>query len=130
MLRHLILFSAAFALICSCFGFAMNDTIKVDGGLISGTISDGVRSFKGIPFAAPPVGDLRWKAPQPVVPWEGVARVPCLRPGVSASAVCGGINLCRAAAEAERGFASTSMCGRRAKRATGCRSWFGFMAAR
>lgn len=72
MLRYLILFSAAFALICSCFAFAMNDTIKVDGGLISGTTVDGVRIFKGIPFAAPPVGDLRWKPPQPVVPWEGV----------------------------------------------------------
>src|SRR5215472_12051715 len=49
-----------------------SDTIKVDGGQISGTTTDGVHSFKGIPFAAPPVGSLRWKAPQPVVPWNGV----------------------------------------------------------
>src|SRR5215470_2861945 len=49
-----------------------NDTIKVEGGVISGATVDGVRSFKGIPFAAPPVGDLRWKAPQPVIAWEGV----------------------------------------------------------
>ncbi|HEU4388948.1 MAG TPA: carboxylesterase family protein, partial [Blastocatellia bacterium] len=49
-----------------------NNVVRVDGGTISGTASDGVRSYKGIPFAAPPVGDLRWKPPQPVVGWEGV----------------------------------------------------------
>src|SRR5215471_16320634 len=54
--------------------FTTNDTIRVEGGLISGSITDGVRSYKGIPFAAPPVGDLRWKAPQPVVAWEGVRK--------------------------------------------------------
>jgi para-nitrobenzyl esterase len=50
------------------------DTIRIEGGLISGVkskLSD-VISFKGIPFAAPPVGELRWKAPQPVKPWAGV----------------------------------------------------------
>ncbi|QJW89829.1 carboxylesterase family protein [Spirosoma taeanense] len=52
------------------------DTVKVTGGLISGTTSqDGdVQIFKGIPFAAPPVGNLRWKAPQPVTPWSGVRK--------------------------------------------------------
>jgi len=47
-------------------------TVKVDGGRIEGRIEDGVRAFKGIPFAAPPVGELRWQAPQPVQPWQGV----------------------------------------------------------
>jgi len=48
--------------------------IKVDGGAISGFPSQegDVVAFKGIPFAAPPVGNLRWKAPQPVIPWSGV----------------------------------------------------------
>lgn len=52
------------------------DTIKVDGGLISGTTNSAgdIYIFKGIPFAAPPVGDLRWKAPQAVVPWQGIKK--------------------------------------------------------
>ena len=37
-----------------------------------GTESDGVESWRGIPYAAPPVGDLRWRAPQPAAPWDGV----------------------------------------------------------
>jgi para-nitrobenzyl esterase len=45
----------------------------VDGGDISGTknTEGNVYIFKGIPFAAPPVGSLRWKSPQPVQPWSG-----------------------------------------------------------
>ena len=46
--------------------------VKVDGGWIQGTVTPEMTVYKGIPFAAPPVGDLRWKAPQPVIPWEGV----------------------------------------------------------
>ncbi len=48
------------------------DQVRVEGGAVKGAAQDGVLSFKGIPFAAPPVGDLRWKAPQPVVAWTGV----------------------------------------------------------
>jgi para-nitrobenzyl esterase len=51
---------------------AANGTIKIEGGMISGALADGVRSFKGVPFAAPPVGDLRWRPPQPVAAWQGV----------------------------------------------------------
>lgn len=45
---------------------------QVTGGTVSGVVTDGISIFKGIPFAAPPVGELRWKAPAPVVPWSGV----------------------------------------------------------
>jgi len=51
-------------------------SVSVDGGLISGVkgnFSD-VTVYKGVPFAAPPVGDLRWKAPQPVQDWVGVKK--------------------------------------------------------
>ena len=37
-----------------------------------GTVGEPVRIYRGIPYAAPPVGDLRWKPPQPVTPWENV----------------------------------------------------------
>ncbi len=46
--------------------------VKVEQGIVQGTIEDGLRVFKGIPFAKPPIGDLRWKAPQPAEKWEGV----------------------------------------------------------
>jgi para-nitrobenzyl esterase len=53
---------------------AIQEPIKVEGGLVSGTPGWGwgVREYRGIPFAAPPVGNLRWRAPQPVTPWQGV----------------------------------------------------------
>jgi para-nitrobenzyl esterase len=47
---------------------------KVTGGAVSGVVENGISMFKGIPFAAPPVGDLRWKAPAPVRPWTGVMK--------------------------------------------------------
>jgi para-nitrobenzyl esterase len=46
--------------------------VKVTGGMVQGVVENDMMIFKGIPFAAPPVGELRWKAPQPVIPWEGV----------------------------------------------------------
>jgi para-nitrobenzyl esterase len=46
--------------------------VEVTGGRVSGVVTIGIAAFKGIPFAAPPVGLLRWKAPQPVGKWTGV----------------------------------------------------------
>jgi para-nitrobenzyl esterase len=45
---------------------------RVDGGELEGVVADGVISFKGIPFAAPPVGQLRWRPPQAAPRWTGV----------------------------------------------------------
>jgi para-nitrobenzyl esterase len=47
---------------------------KVTGGEVSGVAEGGISIFKGIAFAAPPVGDLRWKAPAPVQPWSGIKK--------------------------------------------------------
>lgn len=52
------------------------DPIKTDAGYVSGTVigavGNEVRIYRGIPYAAPPVGELRWKPPQPVEPWSGI----------------------------------------------------------
>jgi para-nitrobenzyl esterase len=49
-------------------------TVQISNGLVAGVANQdtGVRIFKGIPFAEPPIGDLRWKPPQPVKDWKGV----------------------------------------------------------
>ena len=46
--------------------------VKTQYGILEGFEEDGVKKFLGVPFAQAPVGELRWKAPQPVQPWEGV----------------------------------------------------------
>jgi para-nitrobenzyl esterase len=60
------------------------DQVKTESGVVSGIpgLKPGVEVFKGIPFAAPPVGDLRWRAPQPPAPWTGV------RKGDKFAAIC------------------------------------------
>ncbi|HEY5079601.1 MAG TPA: carboxylesterase family protein [Opitutaceae bacterium] len=52
----------------------MADTVRIDSGLLEGAAGGdpAIRAFLGIPFAAPPVGDLRWREPQPAAPWDGV----------------------------------------------------------
>lgn len=46
--------------------------VRTDAGSVRGTVTDDARIFQGLPYAAPPVGALRWTAPQPVQPWSGV----------------------------------------------------------
>jgi para-nitrobenzyl esterase len=47
------------------------DLVRTDAGELRGVVDGDVVRFKGVPYAAPPVGDLRWAPPQPVAPWEG-----------------------------------------------------------
>ena len=52
---------------------SIEEPIQLQAGQISGTLlANGVQAFLGVPFAAPPVGDLRWRPPQPAVPWSGI----------------------------------------------------------
>jgi len=51
---------------------AVSTTVRTQAGALEGRIVDEILSFKGIAFAAPPVGPLRWRPPQPVAPWRGV----------------------------------------------------------
>ncbi|MEJ1239975.1 carboxylesterase family protein [Chryseolinea sp. T2] len=55
--------------------------VRTSGGLVSGSYEDSVFAFKGVPYAAPPVGDLRWKAPAPVIAWNDTLK--CLSFGAS-----------------------------------------------
>lgn len=48
--------------------------VTTANGVLEGTQRSGIRVFRGVPFAQPPVGDLRWVAPQPVESWEGVRK--------------------------------------------------------
>src|SRR5580692_7078079 len=96
MNRLLFLIPACSAIVSA----ALTEPVKIDTGLISGTTttSDEVRVFKGIPFAAPPVGDLRWRAPQPPAKWEGVRKADqfgsaCLPNRANASEDCLYINV-------------------------------------
>ncbi|MFI4934066.1 MAG: carboxylesterase/lipase family protein [Caulobacterales bacterium] len=65
---------------------ASAQTVRTEGGELQGTTADGLTVFKAIPFAAPPVGDLRWRAPQPAKPWTGVKSADAFAPVCTQSA--------------------------------------------
>jgi para-nitrobenzyl esterase len=48
--------------------------VKTEGGYVSGINENGLRVYLGIPYAAPPTGDLRWKPPEAAKPWEGIRK--------------------------------------------------------
>jgi para-nitrobenzyl esterase len=73
-LSALLIGGAFVVLAASAVQAAVKEPLKLDAGQLGGSTesSPGIRAFKGIPFAAPPVGALRWQAPQPVPKWNGV----------------------------------------------------------
>jgi para-nitrobenzyl esterase len=66
--------------------FAQINSAQVTGGAVAGTAVDTIAVFKGIPFAAAPIGELRWKAPQPVPAWQGVRKAESYGPTCMQSA--------------------------------------------
>ena len=81
-MKHWLRAACVAAAVCTWALPAMADitTARVTGGQIQGLVADGIAAFKGIPFAAPPVGALRWKKPQPVVAWAGVKKTTAFAP--------------------------------------------------
>src|SRR5580765_5196713 len=73
---------AAIATSASVLFAALPDPVKTDDGFVAAAANspEGVRVFRGIPFGAPPVGPLRWKAPQPVAPWDGERKADAFGP--------------------------------------------------
>src|SRR5664279_3301851 len=75
-MKKLSFFAVIFASLALASCSDSNPVLTIEGGKVIGvqTPTKGIIAYKGIPFAAPPVGNLRWKEPQPVVPWEGVKK--------------------------------------------------------
>src|SRR6476469_3238602 len=71
-MKNAFLSLAGAALLATAIAAGAAPGVTVAGGKLQGAAEGNVESFKGIPFAAPPVGELRWRAPQPAAPWAGV----------------------------------------------------------
>jgi para-nitrobenzyl esterase len=67
-------------------------SVKIASGTLEGVNESGIKTFKGVPFAAPPVGDLRWKEPQPVKDWTGVRKADKFGPRAMQLPVFGDMN--------------------------------------
>ncbi len=73
-MRPIIAMTACISIgaLAGCAGLPVAPVVRIDTGQIQGSFINGVQSFRGIPYVAPPVGKLRWRRPQPAVAWEGV----------------------------------------------------------
>ncbi len=79
-LRNWIAMAAAAMLAAAAVPVAAGDTVKVAQGALHGATAGSVTSFKGVPFAAAPVGELRWKPPAPAARWSGVREATAFGP--------------------------------------------------
>ena len=73
-MKKLCFLALAALMFAACKTETKVPVLSIEGGQVQGVTTDipGVVAYKGIPYAAPPIGELRWKEPQPVVPWDGV----------------------------------------------------------
>jgi para-nitrobenzyl esterase len=88
MMSRILGLAAAILVVLAAARGASAAPVRVDGGLVEGASEQGLEVFKGVPFAAAPVGDLRWRPPAPVTPWTGVRKAAafapaCMQTGVS-----------------------------------------------
>lgn len=71
-MKKVLLLALLPMMLAGCAKQLPENQVKTQQGILEGVVEDGIRVFKGVPFAQAPVGDLRWKEPQPMQPWEGV----------------------------------------------------------
>jgi para-nitrobenzyl esterase len=93
-MKRLAFFAVLAAVILTVSGTSamIPEQVKIDTGLlegVTGTVHSDVRIFKGIPFAAPPLGENRWKAPQPAAKWDGVRKADAFGPSCVAQGGAG-----------------------------------------
>jgi para-nitrobenzyl esterase len=81
--------------------------VKTEGGLVEGTVADGLTIYRGVPFGAPPVGDLRWRPPQPAAKWSGTIQADKFAPSCMQG---GGAPNAKAKAPAPQGPGTSEDC--------------------
>jgi para-nitrobenzyl esterase len=79
-MRHAFLATALTLSLLTSAQAAETKSIETETGVVTGVNAEGVESFKGIPYAAPPVGSLRWRAPQAAAAWQGVRKADAFGP--------------------------------------------------
>ena len=76
MAKQLTICCTLLAAFASTASAALDQPVSVESGLLAGVTGErpGITVFRGVPFAAPPLGDLRWRAPKPPAAWTGVRK--------------------------------------------------------
>lgn len=89
-IKNILCFFSFLLVVTSSEILAVEEPVQLTSGQVAGVkLNSGIKVYRGIPFAAPPVGDLRWKPPQAPIPWSGVLQADsygpvCMQQGTSA----------------------------------------------
>jgi len=93
MKKQFLLFILSLIVITKIFAQSnAGPEVKTENGILEGTSESGINVFRGVPFAAAPVGDFRWREPQPVKSWTGIRKADKFGPKAMQLAVFGDMN--------------------------------------